>query len=419
MIMTIEIKKRKNIIVLIYAPDQGASFIEEQFKKNESIQIKRIFEFWPTNVLRHDDYEYEFCLGKINSSGDFFLINSNILRLKYNHQIYKDIKINNSTFFCMCRGRYCSLLYEMEKITKRDMVIGGKAANAIPSDVFYEIIRCAPNDYEVDRYVDARFTSILSTVFGDGIEDFPGKYERYTRKKLDRLKMLLKKDEPSFGGQELNDYEVIKYEGVKGKIEQWLNDGERAHSEADWQHLIKNIILLLFPKYIAVFEGAPVEDPYKKTSKGKDTTRKLDYLLVDADGNCDIAEIKSPFDHCILSTTLYRDNYVPLRELSGAIMQVEKYIFYMNKKGIIADKGLNKKYKNELPKNFEIKVTNPKGLVILGRSKDFDEKQKRDFEIIKRKYQHVMDILSYDDILNRLNNMISMLKKQTLGSSGI
>ena len=92
-------------------------------------------------------------------------------------------------------------------------------------------------------------------------------------------------------------------------------------------------------------------------------------------------------------------------------MQVEKYIFYMNKKGIIADKGLNKKYKNELPKNFEIKVTNPKGLVILGRSKDFDEKQKRDFEIIKRKYQHVMDILSYDDILNRLNNMISMLKK--------
>ena len=133
-------------------------------------------------------------------------------------------------------------------------------------------------------------------------------------------------------------------------------------------------------------------------------------MLVDADGNCDIAEIKAPFENCILSKTLYRNNYVPVRELSGAIMQVEKYIFYMNKKGMNADKKLNEKYRDKLPLNFEIKVTNPKGLIILGRSNHFDEKQKRDFEIIKRKYLHVMDILSYDDILNRLENIISMLR---------
>lgn len=410
--MAIEINKTKDKIILRYAPDnQDTSFIEDRFKKNGFILIKKIFKFLPKDVLRRDDSEYVFCLGKFDSSDNFFHINPRNLRLKYKLQIHKDVIINNSTFYCMCRSRYISLFYEMGKITKRDLIIGGNDTNNIPSDVFYEIVKCAPNDYEVDRYIETKFATILSTVFDDGIDDFPGKYETYTQKRLDQLKKVLKKDESSFGGRELNNYEVIKYKGVKDKIEQWLNDGERAHTEADWQHLIKNIIRLLFPKYIAVFEEAPVEDPYKRNSKGKNTTRKMDYLLVDADGNCDIAEIKSPFDHCILSTILYRDNYVPLRELSGAIMQVEKYIFYMNKKGISADINLNKKYKKELPPNFEIKVTNPKGLVILGRSKDFDKKQKRDFEIIKRKYQHVMDILSYDDILNRLNNMIIMLQK--------
>ena len=224
------------------------------------------------------------------------------------------------------------------------------------------------------------------------------------------MKKQLNRRETDFGGEELNEYEIVKYKGIKGKIKQWLDDPVEMHSEAQWQHLLKEIIPLLLPKYIAVFEEAPIDDPYKKTVRGSETRRELDYLLVDADGNCDIAEIKAPFDHCILATTLYRNNYVPLRELSGAIMQVEKYIFYMNKKGLDAERKLETKYRDELPKNFNIRITNPKGLVILGRSNTFDEKQKRDFEIIKRKYQHIMDILSYDDLLNRLDNIISMLE---------
>ena len=50
-------------------------------------------------------------------------------------------------------------------------------------------------------------------------------------------------------------------------------------------------------------------------------------------------------------------------------------------------------------------------MVILGRDKDFTTKQQFDFEIIRRKYSNIVDILTYDDILSRLNNTIEMVSK--------
>lgn len=408
--MAIEIKKRNKQIILIYKPDrQDTSFIEDSFRDKGFFFLKRIFYFEKSDVLEHDDFKYVFLLGELKDN--YYKICSKILEMNHNLFIHKDIDVKNKTFFSLCRGRNFSVFFELSKILKRDVVIGGSQKDAIPESVFYELLKCIPNDYEVDMYIDARFSSVVGTVFEGGIDDFLGKYETFTQKKIDKLKNVLAKPEANFGGDELKHYEIVKYEGIKNTIQQWLADPVGAHSEADWQHLINNIILLLFPKYIKVFDEAPVEDPYKVTKTGRKSIRRLDYLLVDADGNCDIAEIKSPFENCILSKNLYRDNYVPHHELCGAIMQVEKYIFYISKKGMAADKKLNDKYKNDLPQNFEIKITNPKGLVILGRSNQFDKRQRRDFEIIKRKYQHVMDILSYDDILTRLENIISMLKK--------
>lgn len=409
--MSIEIKTMQNQLVLVYQPDNhDTSFIEERIKKFGFFYLKRVFSFGAGDIIKRTETKCIFRLGVLNTTNNYFDIDPNILTLQHNLLIHNDVIINEKTFFCNCRRRYFSVFYELDQIINRDIIIGGDDLNAIPKNVFYEILQCIPTDYEVDKYIDARFASIVATVFEDGIEDFPGKYETYTNRKIARLKKQLDKPDLNFGGKELTKYELVKYEGIKSIIDKWLSDPEESHSEADWQHLIKNIILLLFPKYIAVFEEAPIEDPYNTISNGNDSTRRLDYLLVDADGNCDIAEIKAPFKNCILSQKLYRNNYVPVRELSGAIMQVEKYIFYMNKKGMNADKKLNEKYRDKLPLNFEIKVTNPKGLIILGRSNHFDEKQKRDFEIIKRKYLHVMDILSYDDILNRLENIISMLR---------
>ena len=171
--------------------------------------------------------------------------------------------------------------------------------------------------------------------------------------------------------------------------------------------------MLLYPKYVQVLNSIPVYDFY--TNPARKIEREIDLALLDTNGNMDIIEIKKPFQSCVLSANKYRDNYVPKKELSGAIIQAEKYIFHLNKWGIEGEKKLNEKYKEQLPDGLWINIVNPKAMLILGRSKDFDEQQKFDFEIIRRKYANIMDILTYDDLLARLERIIDKFKNKISG----
>ena len=62
---------------------------------------------------------------------------------------------------------------------------------------------------------------------------------------------------------------------------------------------------------------------------------------------------------------------------------------------------------------MSIHISNPKAIIIVGRDKidgsDMSPNQQLDFEIIKRKYAHMMDIITYDDLLRRLENTITAL----------
>ena len=73
-----------------------------------------------------------------------------------------------------------------------------------------------------------------------------------------------------------------------------------------------------------------------------------------------------------------------------------------------------------LKSNIEIepKIVSPKGILLLGRSNKFNTQQNRDFEIIKRQYKNIADIMTYDDLINRINNIINSLKikKKTIDS---
>ena len=173
-------------------------------------------------------------------------------------------------------------------------------------------------------------------------------------------------------------------------------NNELSYSEAQWQEELLQIILLLYPKYIHVFKEAPVRDTYNNAN------RKIDYLLVDSSGNTDIIEIKKPFNKCIVTKRTYRDNYIPLRELSGTVMQIEKYIYYLNKWGKKGEKKLTEYYKDKIANDFKIRITNPCGIIIMGRTKGLSINQIQDFEVIKRKYKNVIDIITYDDLVERL-----------------
>ena len=129
-------------------------------------------------------------------------------------------------------------------------------------------------------------------------------------------------------------------------------------------------------------------------------------------------EIKKPFDNALVGRSLYRGNSIPTRELSGSIMQAEKYLFHLSKWGAPGERELTERYRTVLPGSMTLRVTNPKAMIIIGRdrgpdgSPTFTSQQMFDLEVIKRKYANMMDILTYDDLLRRLNNIIASLTER-------
>lgn len=192
------------------------------------------------------------------------------------------------------------------------------------------------------------------------------------------------------------------YKKAYDELELMLEDS-MSYSEKEWQRRIYEIICVLYPKYIARFREIEVgtDGRHMKTP---------DFMLVDSAGFVDILEIKKPDGIKVVSTTEYRNNYVASRDLEGAIVQIEKYIYILNHEGEARVKKIQDKVRNHLPSNFRLKVVNPQGILLLGRSNNLTDEQLFDFEIIKRQHKNIVDIMTYDDLLKRFRNILNQIK---------
>lgn len=305
--------------------------------------------------------------------------------------------INKKTF--IATGNI-SIFRKIDRLVKEQIVIGGDRKNAIPIEDFKKLLQNFPSKTTLEHFANSRISVILKEYLGT-ITDAEKKLNDHLKKQ--------KPIKSSYKVNLLQKYEVRKYEYIRERISEMLKDSV-SYSEEEWQKLMLGFLLIIFPKYVAVLEKLHIKDHY--TMPGKSTDRYIDLTLVDANGNIDIIEIKKPFPNCLLSTYKYRDNFTPRKELSGSVMQAEKYIFHLNKWGAEGEKQINAKHASGIPTGMQIKITNPKAIIILGRDHDFAEDQKFDFEIIKRKYANIMDIMTYDDLLRRLENIIAKFKSK-------
>ena len=392
----IEIKKKRNLLLAAYYSDIGnPDWPDEKFKANETFQLKGVYSVNKDKLHKkiqengNFDTEYQFIIGKLK--GEYYKIKKSVFNLKNDFYLHKDIELSDKHFYAPDK---ISILKQIDAKVDSSVYIGGEKEDILPYQEFERLIKLFPNSYEIKIYRDAKVTSIINEYF-ENIKDYVEVYKSYLNKKHIHQENTLIKT--------FKDSEIEKYETIHRKLESMLNN-EISYSEKTWQNEIIQIIQLLFPKYISVFKEVVFKDLYNNKS------RRLDFGLVDFMGNLDIAEIKIPFDKNIISKNKYRENHIPNRDLSGTIMQIEKYIFYLNKTGIKGEQELTKKYKKELPGGLEIKIINPKGIIIMGRDKYLEDSQKNDFEIIKRKYKNVIDIFTYDDLLRRLDLIIKQLK---------
>lgn len=396
----IDILKNENKLILKYTIDvdyffQNRNWIEERLKNNESFKISKIFNISSDLELKKnedndEDYkEYNFTIGY--KEGNKYKIINEVFEIEYDCYLTNDIDINIEHFLS---GTKVNIIQKIINLTKEDLLIGNEDGDNLSSDDFENLIKLFPNNYEINLYRDSRITAVLRNFF-DNVPDKKNQYERYLEKKP------ITQKEPNLEFKKLfSENEIIKYEIILIQLKKML-ENEDKYNENDWQNEIVDIISLVFPKYIKVIKELKFTDTNSKN-------KRLDFGLIDFDGNLDILEIKKSANISILNKGLYRDNFIANRDLIGSIMQIEKYIYYLNKGGNQLLSKLNKKYSTEI--GLEINITNPKGIIILGRSINFNSEQKSDFEIIKRKYNNIVDILTYDNLIDRIEKIINSFR---------
>jgi len=392
--MSIRVFIEDNKLLIEYSPDNGVKWIDEIIKTDEEFTLKRTFTFRQQDFYEYnetDDSERTFVIGFIEDG--YFRIEKRILDTTQDVLIHTSVRISIKTFIS---NNDFSIFKRFDRLANQQIIIGGDTyPNSIQEEVFIEIINSLPSATELRYYIDSRITNVLGQYL-ENVKDSGKAFERY----LDRRITL-----PPFNSLDsLRSYETEKYAFILENLKTMLDNSD-SYSENDWQDKILEIILLLYPKYIKCFSEVRINDYYSNPTRT--TTRRIDLMLVDSIGNIDVIEIKKPFEFCVITKNTYRDNFTPMKELSGTIMQVEKYLFHLNKWGVNGEKALTLKYQSQLPNELTIKVTNPKGLIIIGRDHNLTESQRFDFEIIKRKYSNIMDIITYDDLLKRLENIIN------------
>jgi hypothetical protein len=403
----IDFEKRKNRLLLIYEAEFGSNeWVGNELKERGRVTIARTFHLETDNLVEDSERDrdaeelegteeaYKFAIGTLRKG--YFKIAGDTLGITHDVYLAEHLPINKDTFVA---HRNISIFKKFDRVTSEDIYIGGTNPKALPAAEFEKLLASFPNSTELDRYASAKVARVLSDYF-ETTTDAEKKLEDYVSKRK-------RKARPR-GLSGVYELEAAKYEFIRDRIIELLAD-ESSFSENEWRDLMVEFILLILPKYICVLRNVRIRDFY--TSPGTPRSRFIDLALVDANGNLDVIEIKKPFENCLVSGSNYRDNFTPHKELSGTIMQAEKYLFHLSKWGIEGETEISKKQRANLPAGLTVRITNPKALVIAGRSKALTKPQQFDFEVIKRKYANIMDILSYDDLLDRLSSIIAKFKR--------
>ena len=394
----VEFEKLDTLLVLAYRPRGDDQWVHARFSRGEDLLVKGTFLLRQSDLLPEQDptdadawsvdNPLRFRVGELQD--DYYALDDHILDVGMPVLLHRDCDI---TWKWFTAERRISVFRQIARLCPPRIVIGGPESDAISEAAFLTLIRRFPSAHELYRYSLARVASVIRE-YADTAVDAERLYQQY----LDRnLASVADNLTAAFRENDARKFRLL-YERLSRMLQ-----SEESYPESRWQSEILQIIRLLNPRYIAAFERVPIKD------LDAGVTRELDILLIDASGNIDIIEIKKPFDKSIVSEGTYRANHIPLRELSGSIMQIEKYLYYLNRWGAEGEKALSDRFAANLPAGFRVNITNPTGIVIIGRDNSLTPEQNRDFEVVKRKYKHIVDIVTYDDLLRRLQFVLKQL----------
>ncbi|MCO5143141.1 MAG: DUF4263 domain-containing protein [Oligoflexia bacterium] len=191
---------------------------------------------------------------------------------------------------------------------------------------------------------------------------------------------------------------TAQIDSLKALAKNLSTEIEKGHPESWWQTYIKTNILLIQQGYI---------DALDKLNVAVGDTKFPDFCLITHDNYLDVLEIKKP-DTGLLREDSSRGNFYWDTEVSKAISQTENYVQHIQSKADAVRSYLQDERK------ISIKAVRPRGIILVGDARQFEtQKQKDDFRLLSQGMKGIT-ILTYDELLTRLENYIHVLEKFSL-----
>lgn len=392
---------------LVYRPRDGTSWVHERFARGEELLVKGTFHLMSRDLVEDaaekagnaarddedivwiDDDRLVFAIA--TEEGDYFRFKPEILGFDTPVLLHRDTRPDWKWFSA---ERKVSILSVIHSLGLERIVIGGPDSDAIPISEYERLLNQFPTPHELRRYVQARVGTVVRQ-YTEPAVDAEALLNAYVDK---RTTATVPNLEDAF-----RQFDVAKYAFALDRLNAMLAN-EAGTPEAQWQLEIVEIILLLNPRYIKAFTEVRLWDA------DASTWRRIDILLVDASGNVDVIEIKKPMSKPIMLPARYRDHHLPMRDLVGAMGQVTHYLRHLNRWGPRGEGALTEQLSADLPAGFRIRIVNPLGIVIMGRCNVLSEVQRREFEVLRRDSKGIVDIITYDDLLARLQAVLDQLR---------
>jgi hypothetical protein len=386
---------------LVYRPDiRSPGSLRKHLASGNSVTIKGTYHLSEANLVKdrvkrdRDDWnddgdEMRFVVA--SAKRHYFVFDPAILNVDIPIMVARDAR---PTWKWFTAEERTSVMRVLAQLKPSRIVIGGDAPDAIAVAEYEKLIAQFPSHHEKQLYVQSRLAGVFRELT-DAKVDVVGKLNKYVEKRV--------RAKPKDLVAPFRQREISKYEFLRAQLMSML-EHDAGIPERQWQAQILDIVRLLNPKYIAAFTSVTIRDSLSGRS------RQLDIMLVDVSGHIDVIEIKKPFKARMVTTATYRDNHVPHRELVGSAIQLEKYLFHLGRWGTTGEDALTKRYRVNLPPNLKLRIVNPGGLIIMGRDNDLTPKQKGDFEMYRRQHKNIVDVITYDDLLRRLDRVLEQLR---------
>ena len=348
---------------LYYSARDGTKWLNDKFSETTSRYkddngnvivpiISSIFHVKKSDMVFNNDEYAVFKIG--NFDGDFYNFNNEILNDIFELSVRKGSEVELNIFTAEKKISVMKLIFE----TIGRKIIIGEDEGEISLSTLTLCRKKYPSETELRHYVLSRISGILS-------EDIPIEkdHDEAFRKYVQKRRIGKQISDP-----DLNDIQLQSLVYIHKKLEYMLDTSER-YKEREWQEEIQKIILFIYPQYIAAFRDT-------KLKKVHGYGKEVDFILIGANGYVDVLEIKTPKETVISARADYRNNHTPSKVVSSTAIQIENYLFALNQWGEEGGKKLTEKYKSLLPPSIEeINISNPRGIMFIGRSKGYNKEQ--------------------------------------------